>query len=346
MASDKSGPASSTPLALRIFYIALNVFAAVSIVFANKAVFSLYRFHFVTTLTLVHTLFTFVGMLVLSRLDFFTPKKLPQVAIAPLALGYVGYIVFNNLSLNLNTVGFYQILKIMIAPAVIVMEFLMFGKVQNFRIIMAVAVVCVGVGIAAVTDKVSISNVLGVIVGAASVIVTALYQIWAGSKQKELQANSSQLLLAYTPQAIALLVVLVPLFDDVGFTNQTVDTVLGYEYSWGAISAIVVSALLGVLVSLSTFLVIGATSSLTYNVVGHFKTVLILTGGCVLFGEDMPWKRFMGICLTMTGIIWYTVLSAQAAQAPAQAAIPVKEASPVSPEKERLLPEGKADQSA
>jgi hypothetical protein len=48
---------------------------------------------------------------------------------------------------------------------------------------------------------------------------------------------------------------------------------MGYPYSLGAVSAIVVSALLGVLVSLSTFLVIGATSSLTYNVTGHSKTV-------------------------------------------------------------------------
>ncbi len=33
------------------------------------------------------------------------------------------------------------------------------------------------------------------------------------------------------------------------------------------------SAVLGILVSLSTFLVIGATNSLTYNIVGHVKTV-------------------------------------------------------------------------
>ena len=35
--------------------------------------------------------------------------------------------------------------------------------------------------------------------------------------------------------------------------------------------AIGLSAVLGLLVSLSTFLVIGATSSLSYNVIGHIK---------------------------------------------------------------------------
>ena len=39
-----------------------------------------------------------------------------------------------------------------------------------------------------------------------------------------------------------------------------------FEYTWAAVVAIGVSAVLGLLVSLSTFLVIGATSSLTYNV--------------------------------------------------------------------------------
>ena len=38
------------------------------------------------------------------------------------------------------------------------------------------------------------------------------------------------------------------------------------------------------LVSLSAFLVIGATSSLTYNVASHLKTALIMAGGVVLFG--------------------------------------------------------------
>lgn len=47
----------------------------------------------------------------------------------------------------------------------------------------------------------------------------------------------------------------------------------GYNYSGSALAAIFLSAVLGLLVSLSTFLVIGATSSLTYNVIGHVKVL-------------------------------------------------------------------------
>ena len=62
------------------------------------------------------------------------------------------------------------------------------------------------------------------------------------------------------------------------------------------------------LVNLSTFLVIGATSSLTYNVVGHIKTVIILTGGVVFFGDSMSGKKFLGILFAMGGIVWYSMI--------------------------------------
>ena len=60
-----------------------------------------------------------------------------------------------------------------------------------------------------------ISNVSGIFVGMAATLVTALYQSWAGSKQKELRASSMQLLQAYTPHATLMLGVLVPLCEPV-----------------------------------------------------------------------------------------------------------------------------------
>ena len=42
-------------------YILFNVVAALSIVFANKAVFAVYRFPYPVYLTVIHTAFTTVG---------------------------------------------------------------------------------------------------------------------------------------------------------------------------------------------------------------------------------------------------------------------------------------------
>lgn len=77
--------------------------------FANKAVFQTYGFHFTFALTEVHTVFTLLGMLVMARLGVFETKRLPQRALMQLAAAYVGYIVLCNLSLKVNTVGFYQV---------------------------------------------------------------------------------------------------------------------------------------------------------------------------------------------------------------------------------------------
>ena len=115
-----------------------------------------------------------------------------------------------------------------------------------------------------------------------------------------------QLLNEYSPIAAGFLGVLIPIFEPVGWSNPAPGTLLGYTYTPAAVIAIAISAGLGLLVSLSTFLVIGATSSLTYNVVGHIKTVIILMGGCMFFGDEMPLKKLAGISIAMSGIIWYS----------------------------------------
>ena len=83
--------------------------SASGVVFANKAVFAKYSFHFTYALTLIHTLTTLLGMWALSSgFGLFKAKPLPVSKVAPLAAAFVGYIVFCNLNLQINTVGFYQ----------------------------------------------------------------------------------------------------------------------------------------------------------------------------------------------------------------------------------------------
>ena len=77
-----------------------------------------FGFKFIYALTFIHTITTLFGMKAFAAFGMFEPKTLPKLSIAPLAGSYVGYIVLNNLNLQLNTVGFYQISKIAVAPAV------------------------------------------------------------------------------------------------------------------------------------------------------------------------------------------------------------------------------------
>ena len=80
-----------------------------------------------------------------------------------------------------------------------------------------------------------------------------------------------QLMENYCPYAAGLLCILVPTFEPLGFETPLVKqqpiTLLTFPYTPTIVAAIALTAVLGLLVSLSTFLVNGATSSLTYNVV-------------------------------------------------------------------------------
>ena len=69
-------------------------------------------------LTLIHTVTTLAGMKLFAYLGLYEPKRLPLLAVAPLAASFVGYILLNNMNQQMNTVSFYQISKIAVAPAV------------------------------------------------------------------------------------------------------------------------------------------------------------------------------------------------------------------------------------
>jgi len=352
-------PAALAPLV----YGAMNIASATGIVFANKAgpyerilspvilcycfsipiphnrsvsslhaVFSIFKFHFTYALTFVHTVFTMFGMQGFLQAGLFEPKQVPRRKLVPLAAAYVAYIVLCNLNLNLNPVGFYQITKIAVAPAVLAIDAVVYRKRASNRVVASVAVVCLGVGLATVTDPEISSNFFGLLVGFGSVAATAMYQIWAGVKQKELGLGSMQLLHQYVPLAATLLGGLVLVCEPMGWTGADQDTILGYPYSIPSVLAILLSAVLGLLVNLSTFLVIGATSSLTYNVVGHVKTVIILTGGVLFFGDTMPPKKLGGIAVAMIGIVWYTQIKLQEGRT-GGVALPTKLSLPSSTER-------------
>lgn len=76
-----------------------------------------------------------------------------MLQILPLAAAFVGYIVFWNLSLQLNSVGFYQLSKILIAPAIIILEAVWFSKLPSRLELSAVALLCIGVTLATVSDS-------------------------------------------------------------------------------------------------------------------------------------------------------------------------------------------------
>ena len=69
---------------------------------------------------------------------------------------------------------------------------------------------------------------------------------------------------------------------------------------------IVLSCLISVSVNFSTFLVIGKTSAVTYQVLGHLKTCLVLGFGYVLLHDPFCWRNILGILIAVVGMVLYS----------------------------------------
>ena len=54
-------------------------------------------------------------------------------------------------------------------------------------------------------------------------------------------------------------------------------------------------------VNISNYLVLGKTSPLTYQVLGHMKTVLILILGFTVFKKPIDIRNVIGITIAMVG---------------------------------------------
>jgi hypothetical protein len=101
----------------------------------------------------------------------------------------------------------------------------------------------------------------GLAVALVSAVVSGWQQVLAGAQQKQQQVSGVQLLQQVTPTAAALMALMVPLTDNVGL-------LVGWEYSIPALVVIMGSGVLGLVVMVSAFQMIGATSALTYNILG------------------------------------------------------------------------------
>ena len=69
---------------------------------------------------------------------------------------------------------------------------------------------------------------------------------------------------------------------------------------------IILSCIIAVGTNLSQFICIGRFTAVTFQVLGHMKTVLVLILGFFLFGrEGMNLQVVLGMMLAILGMIWY-----------------------------------------
>ncbi|EPS67006.1 hypothetical protein M569_07768, partial [Genlisea aurea] len=281
---------------------AMNIVSSVGIIMANKQLMSSagYGFGFATTLTGFHFAVTALVGMISNATGMSVSKHVPFMDLLWFSIVANTSIAGMNFSLMFNSVGFYQISKLSMIPVVCVLEWLLHSKKYSNEVKFSVVVVVIGVGVCTVTDvKV---NAKGFICACVGVLATSLQQIFIGSLQKKYSIGSFELLSKTAPIQACSLLMLGPMID----YSLSHKSIIHYRFTVGAMLFIVLSCSLAVFCNVSQYLCIGRFSAVSFQVLGHMKTVCVLTLGWLLFDSELTFKNIMGMTVAIVGMIIYS----------------------------------------
>lgn len=294
-----------------LMWMFVNTIATVTIVFCNKAIFSDKSFsQCQAAFAAFHFFVTAATLYLLSRpsVGMFEPRKIPIMNMLPLAVAMAMNIVGMNVSLQVSTITFYQITRVLLTPIVAIINFFFYKKTIPRMAVYALIPMCFGVGLISYYDQkapptpgtpVKAVGALSVLLAFGSVTVSGIYTIWIGTYQRKYEVNGFQLLFNQAPLGGVLLLYVVPWTDKFPALDQTPAVM------WGMI---LLSGFLAALINLSQFFIIGGSGPLESTVVGHLKTCLIVVIGAFSGGKVITDKAALGILLALISIFSYSAI--------------------------------------
>ncbi|KAK4800604.1 hypothetical protein SAY86_021091 [Trapa natans] len=277
-----------------------NVVTSVGIILVNKGLMATYGFTFATTLTGLHFATTTVLTIIFRWLGFIQSSHLPLSELLKFVMFANFSIVGMNVSLMWNSVGFYQIAKLSMIPVSCFLEVVL-DKVRYSRDTkLSIGLVLLGVGVCTITD-VSV-NTKGFLAALIAVWSTALQQYYVHYLQRKYSMGSFNLLGHTAPVQATSLLIVGP-FLDYWLTNKRVDA---YHYTLTSMAFILLSCTIAVGTNLSQFICIGRFTAVSFQVIGHMKTILVLILGFLFFGkEGLNLQVVIGMIVAVAGMIWY-----------------------------------------
>jgi solute carrier family 35 protein E3 len=288
-------------------WIISSIVSSTAIITLNKYISRTYNFDFMTSLTAFHFLVTFFLLELMCRMGFFArADAYPLRSRWVIAFFGVGSVVFMNYNLAKNSVGFYQLSKLCNIPAIVLYNFLVNSKKTPPNILISLTILLTGVYLYSVNDIEL--NILGSVLAIIAVTLTAAFQLTGQTDQAKHTISGPQLQHSSAfPQFVLCFVS--------ALGSEVVNprhTILDHAFTGPEMLLILLTAIISVSVNVSCFGIIGKTSALTYQVVGHVKTMLILLIGIVVFPPKAPVPRpqmiktALGMVISMVGIVMYS----------------------------------------
>jgi solute carrier family 35 protein E3 len=282
--------------------VGANIVSSVTLILANKWIVLRENFAHMTILSCLHFYFSFFVCGILLMLGVFQYKPVNNFShLLRISLGSLASIIFMNLNLAHNSVGFYQLSKLAAIPCTLVVESILNVRHQELTFPMATSLLLISVGLGIFIVNDIDFNIVGSIWAILAVVSTSLAQVWFSPLQRELQLNSIQLLVHTTPILTLGSFCMIPLFEER-------KDVMELKLTYSLFQSVLFSCVCAVCQNISNYLVLEKTSPITYTVLGHIKTLLILFLGGKLFDTStLSMRSVIGMGSALVGVILYSV---------------------------------------
>jgi solute carrier family 35 protein E3 len=287
--------------------ILCNIASSVTLVLVNKVIMKTLHFQYALFLTFLHFLVASVILESFHMSKMFQGKRLPTSKAIYYSFMNVCSIVFMNLSLQSNSVGFYQITKLLCIPVTVLIQTLFYKVHFSGKVKLCLLYLISGVWIATVNDIEL--NWKGGVFGALAVVSTSLSQIFISDGQKVYGLSSLQMLHSMMlPQAVITFLFVVPA-EVIPYSEELIAGLSDIV----TLRVVLFSCIVSVSVNFFTIALIGATSPVSSQVVGHLKTILILMFGMIIF-QSTPmksaelFKYVSGVTIALSAVTLYTYL--------------------------------------
>lgn len=176
--------------------------------FSNRQV-SLACYHFfITGATLWIASLRFFGT--------FIAKPVALKQMAPIAAAMAIQVVLQNLSLAYSTVMFHQLARLLLTPAVALLNYILFRVKIPRAALLPLVLLCSGVAVVTYYDSLpssytgSSTSAKGVMFALTAVCASSIYTVWIGYYHKRFELSSMQLLLNQAPISACLLLSATP----------------------------------------------------------------------------------------------------------------------------------------
>ncbi|CEI92640.1 Putative Ribonuclease III [Rhizopus microsporus] len=304
MASLKTNNSSNPLLESSMVWLSLYFFLNLGLTIYNKVIMAMFQFPFPWALTAIHTLCGTIGSYIFWKLDIFKPAKLGErenMVMLMFSVLYTINIAISNVSLNLVTVPFHQVVRAMTPVFTVMLNVLFLKKTYSAMTYTSLIPVIAGVAFATFGDYNYTAmgfflTVLGTILAAVKTVVTNRVQVG------RLKLHPLDLLLRMSPLAFIQTMIYSYLTGEMQLVQEYCKTNMNFS----VFCALLLNGVIAFFLNVVSFTANKKTSALTMTVAGNVKQVLSIVLAVIIFDLSITAMNGLGIILTLAGGAWYS----------------------------------------